>query len=175
MRRMWICIQLKQRILFSREGTWSEIGKQITPNVKRFSLNGLLWFCLKRRPTRYDICSRLSCATCLRQVLVAIYSLKQWFGQFTRSNSYRQHVVRDSWELGKFREKSREITIRVKYLFTQLICHRNVILETSLCKTTTFKASYFNRIVCLWNTICKEAPTSVFSSHSQFKSQFSKT
>ena len=33
-------------------------------------------------------------------------------------------------------------------------------LRTPLCKTSTFQASYFNRIVKLWNYVCKLAPPS---------------
>jgi hypothetical protein len=40
-----------------------------------------------------------------------------------------------------------------------------LVLKNPLCKTSTFKASYFNRIVRMWNSICKVAPSSSFSSH----------
>ena len=36
-------------------------------------------------------------------------------------------------------------------------------LRTPLCKTSTFQASYFNRIVKLWNYVCKLAPQPVFA------------
>ena len=35
-------------------------------------------------------------------------------------------------------------------------------LKTPVCKTSTFQASYFNRIVKLWNYICKFSPLPVF-------------
>ena len=36
-------------------------------------------------------------------------------------------------------------------------------LKTPVCKTSTFQASYFNRIVKLWNYICKFSPPTSFS------------
>jgi hypothetical protein len=53
---------------------------------------------------------------------------------------------------------------------TRLSQNPGLVLETPLCKSSTFKCSYFNRIVHLWNSICKTATPSVFSSLSQFKS-----
>ena len=35
-------------------------------------------------------------------------------------------------------------------------------LKTPVCKTSTFQASYFNRIAKLWNYICKFHPLPVF-------------
>ena len=35
-------------------------------------------------------------------------------------------------------------------------------LRTPVCKTSTFQASYFNRIVKLWNYVCKLVPQPVF-------------
>ena len=37
------------------------------------------------------------------------------------------------------------------------------------CKTSTFQASYFNRIVKLWNYVCKLAPPTSFSSPTAFQ------
>ena len=42
-------------------------------------------------------------------------------------------------------------------------------LKTPFCKTSTFQASYFNRIVKLWNFICKSATKESFTSISTFK------
>ena len=36
-------------------------------------------------------------------------------------------------------------------------------VRTPLCKTSTFQASYFNRIDKLWNYVCKLAPPPVFA------------
>ena len=41
-------------------------------------------------------------------------------------------------------------------------------LKTPVCKTSTFQASYFNRIVKLWNYICKFSPTTSFSTTASF-------
>ena len=40
----------------------------------------------------------------------------------------------------------------------------SINLRTPFCKTSTFQASYFNRIVKLWNYVCKLAPLTSFSS-----------
>ena len=42
-------------------------------------------------------------------------------------------------------------------------------LRTPFCKTSTFQASYFNRIVKLWNYVCKLAPPTSFSSPTAFQ------
>jgi hypothetical protein len=52
---------------------------------------------------------------------------------------------------------------------TRLIQNPSIMLKPNFCKTTTFQASYFNRIVKLWNLICTVAPFSCFSSVSTFK------
>ena len=41
-------------------------------------------------------------------------------------------------------------------------------LKTPVCKTNTFQASYFNRIVKLWNYICKFSPPTSFSTTASF-------
>ena len=38
----------------------------------------------------------------------------------------------------------------------------------AVCKTNTFQASYFNRIVKLWNYICKFSPPTSFSTTASF-------
>ena len=43
------------------------------------------------------------------------------------------------------------------------------ILKVPLCKTKTYQASYFNRIVKLWNIISKEVSPRSFTSPTSFK------
>ena len=33
----------------------------------------------------------------------------------------------------------------------------NLILKVPCCKTTTFKSSFFHRIVFIWNCVCKKS------------------
>ena len=42
-------------------------------------------------------------------------------------------------------------------------------LNTPACKTSTFQASYFNRIAKLWNYICKFSPPTSFSTTASFR------
>ena len=42
-------------------------------------------------------------------------------------------------------------------------------LRTPLCKTATFQASYSNRIVKLWNYVCKLVPRTSFYSPNPFQ------
>lgn len=44
-----------------------------------------------------------------------------------------------------------------------------LLLKTQSCKTSLFKASYFNRITKLWNIMCKVAPPSSLGTLSSFK------
>lgn len=48
-------------------------------------------------------------------------------------------------------------------------------LKTPICKTSAFQASYFNRIVKLWNFICKSVPDSSFSSIDVFNNFLKQT
>ena len=48
-------------------------------------------------------------------------------------------------------------------------------LKYPLCITSTFQASYFNRIVRLWNTICNSAPKTIFSSLNTFQNYVKET
>ena len=52
---------------------------------------------------------------------------------------------------------------------TRLSSNSTVVLKTPYCKTTTFQASFFNRIVKIWNSICKVATCSSFTSVTTFK------
>lgn len=53
---------------------------------------------------------------------------------------------------------------------TRLSLNPTLMLNTPSCKTSTYQASYFNRIVKLWNSVCKVAPPKLFSSVAVFKS-----
>ena len=52
---------------------------------------------------------------------------------------------------------------------SRLCRNPDLLLNTPLCKTTTYQNSYFNRIVKLWNSVCKVAPPNTFSSVKTFK------
>ena len=48
-------------------------------------------------------------------------------------------------------------------------------LKTPLCRTSTFKASYFNHVTKLWNFVYSLSPPSSFSSMQSFKQFVHKT
>ena len=48
-----------------------------------------------------------------------------------------------------------------------------LMLKVPFCNSITFQASYFNRIVKLWNPICKSSPSTCFSSIATFKHHIS--
>ena len=50
---------------------------------------------------------------------------------------------------------------------TRLCTNPSLTLKVPLCKT--FQSSYFNRLVKLWNHVCKIAPSTTFASLSSFK------
>jgi hypothetical protein len=53
---------------------------------------------------------------------------------------------------------------------TRLSQNPTLTLKTPYCKSSTFQASYFNRIVKIWNYACKILPPTSFASlSSQFK------
>jgi hypothetical protein len=49
------------------------------------------------------------------------------------------------------------------------------LLRSQVCKTSTFRSSYFVRIVNLWNYVCKTAPLNSFDTLSSFKAYLHKT
>ena len=51
----------------------------------------------------------------------------------------------------------------------------SLILKVPSCKTSTFQSSFFNRIVLLWNYVCKIACPADLRSLSMFKSFLSRT
>ena len=52
---------------------------------------------------------------------------------------------------------------------TRLSRSSDKILQTPLCKTTTFQSSYYNRIVKIWNTVTQKVSPESFSRPSSFK------
>ena len=52
---------------------------------------------------------------------------------------------------------------------TRLCTNPSLTLKVPLCKSKTFQSSYFNRLVKLWNHVCKIAPSTTFASLSSFK------
>ena len=50
-----------------------------------------------------------------------------------------------------------------------------LVMKAPRCKTNAFQASFYNRIVKLWNTICKSAPVHGFSNISSFKQLLKQT
>ena len=51
----------------------------------------------------------------------------------------------------------------------RLSLNPTLTLKTPYCKSSTFQASYFNRIIKQWNYICKILPPTSFASLSSFK------
>ena len=72
-------------------------------------------------------------------------------------------------------------TVLNVYNFVSFVTHgrtrqsNSLNLKTTLCKTSTFQASYFNRIVGLWNTICNSAPKAIFSTLNTFQNHVRET
>ena len=52
---------------------------------------------------------------------------------------------------------------------TRLCQNPTLTLKVPLCNSNTFKASYFNRLVKIWNYTCKVLPPTTFTSLSPFK------
>ena len=52
---------------------------------------------------------------------------------------------------------------------TRLSNTSKYILQGQICKTTTFQSSYYNRIVKIWNIVCKDICFDTVSSASSFK------
>ena len=52
---------------------------------------------------------------------------------------------------------------------TRLSRNPSLTLKIPFCKSKTFQSSYFNRLVKLWNHVCKTLPSTTFASLSIFK------
>ena len=58
---------------------------------------------------------------------------------------------------------------------TQNCVNPSLMLKVPLCKTSTFQSSFFNRIVHLWNIVCRTAQPSDLRSLTMFRSFLSRT
>jgi hypothetical protein len=63
----------------------------------------------------------------------------------------------------------------VSHSRTRNCVNPSLTLKVPLCKTSTFQSSYFNRIVPLWNRMCRTAKPSDLSSLTMFRSFLSRT
>jgi hypothetical protein len=52
---------------------------------------------------------------------------------------------------------------------TRLSNTSKYILQSQVCRTITFRSSYYNRVVKLWNIVCKDVCLETVSSPSSFK------
>ena len=57
----------------------------------------------------------------------------------------------------------------VRHGRTRLSNTSKYILQGQVCKTTTFRSSFFNRIIKIWNIVCKDACFDTVSSPISFK------
>ena len=62
-----------------------------------------------------------------------------------------------------------DIDLDVKNSVIFLSHRRTRLSQKTLCRTTTFQSSYFNRIVKLWNCACNVVNMSTFSSPDNFQ------
>jgi hypothetical protein len=61
-------------------------------------------------------------------------------------------------------------------VFIDALCENpSLVLKVPSCKTSAFQLSFFNRIVPLWNRVCKIACPAVLRSLTMFKSFLSRT
>ena len=119
-----------------------------------------------------------------------LLSIFLWSARIIKSFSVRHKLHRKSPALRGVASYDREIkdlTFFYKALFgfvnvdlsnfvsfvnhgrTRLSRSSDKILQTPLCKTTTFQSSYYNRIVKIWNTVTQEVSPESFSRPSSFK------
>ena len=63
----------------------------------------------------------------------------------------------------------------LKHDRSRLTLNPSLVLQVPFCKTTTYKNSYFNRIVHLWNSVCKTVSPNSFVTVSSFKNFFPQT
>ena len=88
--------------------------------------------------------------------------------------SYKERLFRVDLLLLVYDRELKDLTFFYKCLYVQIdlnvhgfVCFvthgrtrlsNSFNLKTPICKTSAFQASYFNRIVKLWNFICKSVP-----------------
>ena len=61
--------------------------------------------------------------------------------------------------------------------FVSFVCHGRTrlsnsskyILQSQICRTNTFQSSYYNRVVKVWNIVCKDVCLNTVSSPNTFK------
>ena len=52
---------------------------------------------------------------------------------------------------------------------TRLSNSSKYILQSQICRTNTFQSSYYNRVVKVWNIVCKDVCLNTVSSPNTFK------
>ena len=82
--------------------------------------------------------------------------------------NYNGHLANMECPSTKFINLDEHISF-VKHGRTRLGSSSTDLLRVPLCSTATFQASYFNRIVKLWNLIVTDTPPTNFTSPLAFK------
>ena len=63
----------------------------------------------------------------------------------------------------------------VSHARTRNCVNPSLMIKVPSCKTSTFQSSFFNRIVLLWNLVCRTAQPSHLRSLTMFRSFLSRT
>ena len=115
----------------------------------------------------------------------AIFRVGRGVGDYLKYSPVSAKIILLCWEIACKDLKKSNVVLNCLYGilpidvndFVNFIPHirtRNcfnpeILLKTPSCKTSSFKASYFNRITKLWNIMCKVAPPSSLGTLSSFK------
>ena len=79
------------------------------------------------------------------------------------------------WLSVRFKPNPRGFDIFTEWPHAPVSVKTQTLRLKFLCKSTTFKGSYFNRIVKLWNSVCTILPPNSFSILSSFKRHLKET
>ena len=152
-RRTLYLTHVKSQLCYATE-VWSPVNNiQLSKRIERVQRRATRWIMMSRRG-ELNYKERLLALDLLpltfdREVKDLVYLYKALFG----------YVNVDVSNCVSFVSHGR----------TRLSNTSKYILQSQICRTSTFQSSYYNRVVKLWNTVCKDVCLDTVSSPSSFK------
>ena len=143
---------VKSQLCYATE-VWSPVNNiQLSKRVES----------VQRRATRWILMSRGE--LCYKERLLALNLLPLTFDREIKDLVFLYKGL-----FGYLNVNISKYVTFVSHGRTRLSNTSKYILQGQICKTTTFQSSYYNRIVKIWNIVCKDICFDTVSSPSSFK------
>ena len=155
-RRTLYLTQVKSQLCYSTE-VWSPVNTiQLSKLIERVQRRATRWIMIAMDQKRRDELQRTSVGV----------------GPFAVNLRQRGQGLGVSAYKALFGYVNVDVSNCVSFVShgrTRLSNTSKYILQSQICRTTTFKSSYYNRVDKLWNIVCKDVCLDIVSSPSSFK------